>query len=351
MEFHKFTNLKFYLKSLPFIYHTVISKNTNASHIEEFLLPSYLNQTKVYRCLRFIPRERYKPSVIVVTHGMSNLGIDDPRVLELANNLCRAGYEVYLPEFEEVRALQIVPETSENMLDVFLQISEYTKREDRKLGIFSISFTGGIGLIALSKKEMQGRVDCILALGAFGHFGKLLESVIENFEYDNYPAFLFLFNFVDFVFEKSEKLKNIFFEAALDNALYRTGVNSMAPKIFFELNESEKEFYNNFLNKPNFRQEVKEQIAKKLGTLIEKSSPIYYVENLVAPISIIHGKDDRVIPEIESINIAKILKRKKMHYNLEITGLLAHGDRISIWRKLRDVPGLMRAFGYFFNYL
>ncbi len=344
-------NLNFYSKGFPFIYYTALSKNTNVSQIEEIFIPSSFYQSKSYRCLHFIPQNKSLPSIIILTHGMSILGIDDPRVLEVANNLCRAGYEIYLPEFEEVKALKVISQTSENMLDVFLIISKFAQKEGKKLGIFSISFTGGMGLIALSRKEMQGKVNSILALGGFSHFGRLIESVFKNFEYDNYPSLLFLFNFVDFVFEKSEKLKNIFLETALDNALYRTGSNCMASKVFVELNEKEKEFYLNFMNKPNFRDEIKLVITQKLENLIEINSPINYVENLVAPVSLIHGRNDKVIPESESINIANILKRKKMHYNLEITGLLSHGDKVSIWKKLKDVPGLVRAFGYFFNYL
>lgn len=282
---------------------------------------------------------------------MSVLGIDDPRILELANNLCRSGYEIYLPEFEEVKKLRILSETPENMLDVFLSIVQIAKHENKSLGVFSISFTGGMGLIALSKPELKGKVRSILALGGFSHFRTVIEHSFQNFEYDNYPALLFLYNFVDFVFEKSEKLKNILWESALDNALYRTGENNIASKMVEELNSEESQFYISFLKEQDFRNKIKERIVTKLQNLIEINSPVNYVENLVAPVSIIHGKDDKVIPESESINIANILEKKRMPYNLEITGLLSHGDRVPIWKKIRDLPGLMKAFGYFFSHL
>jgi hypothetical protein len=240
---------------------------------------------------------------------------------------------VFIPEFEEVKSLKITFETSENIYDIcniILNLEDlYLKNS---LGVLCISFTGGMGLVALSNTQLLGKVTSILAIGAYSNFDILIQYAVSNFQYDNYASFVFFYNYIDKV---------------IDKALYRYGEDCRSKQMEKYLSKRDKEIYNSICLNGNFRQELAKEICKELGNLIHIASPINYIENLVAPVSLIHGKEDKVIPESESIEIANVLKKKGKKFNLEITGLLSHGDKVPIWKKASDVPGLAKAFGFF----
>jgi hypothetical protein len=343
-------SLGFLIEGLSFLRSFVQKPVKLPIRSEEQALRSVHFKDKEYRTKVFYPSYYHprKTKAILLTHGMSVLGIDDPRIIDLAENLCLAGYLVFLPELIEVKALQITPETAEHILDLSLVVSKIRDmyRQD-SLGIFCISFTGGMGLNSLSRREVEGAIQSILSLGAYSDFSVLIKHSSENFEYDNYPFFILMYNFIESFVSKSDDLKRIFWESALDNALYRQGENSIALKIKKNLSLKDREIYDLICTNPSYRNSIVDQICLDLSNLIRVSSPIHNIENIFAPISLIHGKNDRVIPESESINIGNVLKKKGKPYNLEVTGLLSHGDTIPIWKRAGDVPGLAKAFGFF----
>nr|HNI27753.1 hypothetical protein [Leptospiraceae bacterium] len=73
----------------------------------------------------------------------------------------------------------------------------------------------------------------------------------------------------------------------------------------------------------------------------------HYIKDISIPVSIIHGRNDYVIPETESIRISEQMNKCGMQNRLEITSLLSHGDKVSYWKYLSEIPGLAEAFGYF----
>ena len=342
--------LKYYKEGFAFLKNFVYKLGQTKVKLDEIYLPSKKFFNKVYRTKRFFPNN-YNPKTtkaILLTHGMSVYGIGDLRILELAYNLCLQGYLVFIPEFEEVKSLKITFETSENIYDIcniILNLEDlYLKNS---LGVLCISFTGGMGLVALSNTQLLGKVTSILAIGAYSNFDILIQYAVSNFQYDNYASFVFFYNYIDKVIDKAQELKKILLESAIDNALYRYGEDCRSKQMEKYLSKRDKEIYNSICLNGNFRQELAKEICKELGNLIHIASPINYIENLVAPVSLIHGKEDKVIPESESIEIANVLKKKGKKFNLEITGLLSHGDKVPIWKKASDVPGLAKAFGFF----
>lgn len=343
-------NLGYYTDGFGFLKNFVYKPQKKKFEVQETFANSPNFPGKKYRIKMYFP-EGYKAEktrAILLTHGMSAYGIDDVRILELAENLCLSGFLVVLPEFEEVKALRITFETVNSIHDICHIITSMKGLYfENKLGVFCISFTGGMGLAALSRADLQGKISSIVAIGAYSNFDVLNRHAINSFEYDNYASFVFFYNFLEKIIEISEELKKILFESALDNALYRKGANSVALKIKNQLNLRDRKIYDSICSDSVYRKKLSEEICGRMGNIISLSSPIHYIENLVAPVSLIHGKNDRVIPESESVEIANVLKLKGKKYNLEITGLLSHGDKVSLWRRASDIPGLARAFGFF----
>lgn len=319
--------------------------------IKNIVLNSKKEPGKTYRSkLYSIQNKDLKTRpTILLAHGMSKKGIDDPRITELALGLASSGYTVVTPEYHEVMHLEISEQTPENILDSFLALEDYSGELNlNKLGFFSVSFSGGMGLIALMDKKLSGKVKSAIVIGGFADFSSTAFYTVENYYRDDYGTFIYFYNYIQKEMNVSNTLVQLFYESALDNGLQREKENSISKNLYNKLENSEKEIYDNICKNEEYRKELVTRINLKLTELMKSTSPLYRIESLNVPLALIHGKDDAVIPESESIKLGEKLISTGKDCFLEITGLLSHGDRVPIWKQLKDVPGLARAFGYFF---
>ncbi|MBP6740080.1 MAG: hypothetical protein KA146_08810, partial [Leptospiraceae bacterium] len=93
------------------------------------------------------------------------------------------------------------------------------------------------------------------------------------------------------------------------------------------------------------------KIKEAYGEPANSISPIFYIHKMKSPVCLVHGKNDNVIPENESLTLASRMKEAGLDFYLEITGLLSHGDKVPFWNQLGSLPSLSTAFGYFFEKL
>lgn len=259
------------------------------------------------------------------------------------------GYRVLVPEVQDIKNLIIREQSITSLESVLRTLIESYRLEEKHLGLFGVSFSGGMGLLSLCQSGLDSSFQSILALGSYSNFETTIPYVVENFDSDNYGTFILFYNFIENIVKNSDFLKSIFYEAALDNALYRKGENAIAPKIFEKLNERDRDIYNKVLYQKDFRFFLQNEISVKSRSLIRNLSPINKIDSLKVPLFLVHGKSDKVISETESINLALKLEKLNKEVKLEITELLSHGDTRTAWMGLKDVPGLSNIFGSFFN--
>ncbi len=344
-------SLKRYNLGLKFLSGYVVAPNVELiSQTEDRFTDSESGRYYRIKILHPSDQKNKKLPGVLLLHGMNKLGIDDSRMMHLANIITRMGYTTILPEIPEVTELQI----NENTLDsVYHGISSIVEKKDlfldNRIGFFSVSFCGGMGLISISKPKLKDKFSAIVTIGAYSDFGSTIPFVMDKYEEDNYGTCIFFHNYIDFFDESAKNLKIYFYEAAMDNGLKRSGEQAIAPKVMSLLNEKELELYRRIHEEKEFRKNLFEEFRLKSKSLIDYLSPINYLEKIGSAISLVHGIGDIVIPEVESQKLAKELDKLKKPYKLEITGLLSHGDTIPIWKKLSGVPSLASTFGYFFT--
>jgi pimeloyl-ACP methyl ester carboxylesterase len=346
-------SLKFFFRGLPFLIRSVGFRFPSSIQIEEEILPSKLVLGKNYRFKYFFPKNTSKENnpTIFLTHGMSGFGIDDPRMFEVAISLASGGYTVVVPEFEEVKALKITPESVRNIKDVFLIILDHKKINTKDVGFFSISFSAGYGLVALTDPEIATRVKSIIAIGGFADLLETCSFAIGNYLTDDYPSNILFYNYLHLLYDNTSELEEVFYQAALDNGFSRKGKEQVAPILYEKLSKGHKEIFDRAKVDANFRKELASKISESYAEPANSISPIYYIEKIKSPVCLIHGKDDNVIPENQSIKLASRLNEFNLDFCLELTGLLSHGDKVPFWKQLGSLPGLSSAFGYFFEKL
>lgn len=306
------------------------------------------------RALLFYPMDK-KPNElpgVYIQHGMSVLGIDDPRILILAENMAFCGFSVILPELREVCSLKIDTKTILNIETLILLLHKKSWYNGKKFGYLSASFSGGMGLIAISKPHLSHLVDAIMVIGAYSDFLDTLAFVFSNYHRDNYGVNVLLYNYIDRIEPNlSEELKPIFFEAAKDNALHRIGEDSQAPKLVKKLSTQSRKFYYDFEAENNFRTDVGRRILNKIGDLPISLSPHHQLENIHCPVVLLHGEDDPVISPQESQKLSELFAKKEISFLYRTSSSITHGDNLPLHSQIFGVPALLETFGTFIQTL
>lgn len=342
-----------FFKGLPFLIRSAGLRFPSSIQVEEELLPSKLTTGKKYRFKYFYPKSESKEKnpTIFLTHGMSGFGIDDNRMTDAAVSLSSCGYTVVVPEFEEIKALKITPDSVTNIKDVFLILFDQKNINTESIGFFSISFSAGYGLVALSDSEIASKIKSVVAIGGFSELLDTCDFALGNYLTDDYPSNILFYNYLHLLYEDTEPLAQTFYQAALDNGLYRKGKDQLAPVYYKKLSKGHKEIFDRVKMDTDFRLELGSKIRKAYEAPAKSISPIYYIEKISVPVCLIHGRNDNVISEEESIKLANKMQLHGLEHRLEITGLLSHGDKVPFWKQIGGLPSLSSAFGYFFEKL
>ncbi|MGE8721413.1 alpha/beta hydrolase [Leptospira terpstrae] len=308
------------------------------------------------RAFHFFPSGKNPESLpgVYIQHGMSAMGIDDPRIIELAENIASSNHSIILPELPEVRGLKIEEKTITNIQELMLEIYS-TKHmfNGEDLGYLSASFSGGMGLIAASKSNTRNKIKSSMVIGAYCNFFDSVPFVFSNFEIDPYAVYVILYNMLHrFEPNLAEELEPVFYEAALDNGLKRLGNDVRAEILLNKTSSQAKEFFSQVITDRNFRVQLAKRVLDTVPeNLPENLSPFYQLETLRGPVALLHGKTDPVISPVESEKLALLFQSKEISYVHRTSTALTHGDSLPLHSQIFGVPALLQTFGSFLYWL
>lgn len=342
------------VKGIPLIsYFSGLRKNDRAT-VKDLTIP--ISEKQSTRARLFYPANRDPKDLpgIYMPHGMNVLGIDDERMMNLAKNIALSGYSVLTPEIEEVRSLKI----EEKIVEIIIsQFRSFYQREDLhkkdNVSFLSVSFSGTLGMISFSQNEVRSMVRSSMVIGSCANFIDTFEYAIENFLIDNYAGIILFYNYLHFLDRKlHSQIAETLFEYAVDNGLIRTGEMAMGPKLHKNLKLPAREFMSRLMEDDEFRLEISSAIRETLPTNLARNlSPYYHIANFKSPLSLLHGSTDPVISPMESRKIHQSLANRNHSVHLEISDLITHGDQVPLYSQIRGVPGVARAFGYYFSWI
>lgn len=343
--------MKPYVLAIPLVLSYAGLKQKKSLERKELQLPDTGR-----RVFHFYPTGKNPESLpgVYIQHGMSAMGIDDPRILELAENIASSDHSVILPELPEVRGLRIEENTISNIQDLMMEIHS-TKHlfNGDGLGYLSASFSGGMGLIAASKSNTRHKIKSSMVIGAYCDFLDTVPFVFSNYDIDPYAVYVILFNFLH-RFERTiaEELEPIYFEAALDNGLKRMGHEARAESLLKGTSALAQDFFFQVAADGNFRMELAKRVLDTVPeNLPENLSPFYQLETLGGPVALLHGKTDSVISPEESEKLALLFQKKEISYVHRTSTALTHGDSLPLHSQIFGVPALLQTFGSFLYWL
>ncbi len=323
-----------------------------------------------------IPARLYEPDgrvrrTLLVMPGVHRDGINESRLVGLAEDLSATGYRVVTVAAPDLQKFKVTPQVTDVIEDAVRWTSEQPQfRTDGKIGIVGISFTGGLSIVAAGRESIRDRVAFVMSFGGHGDLARALHylasgEVLGNLEQakhssavagadhvgvhppHDYGLAVVLLNLADRVVPADQVAA---LSKGIDGFLLASSLAVTDPPRSVPIFEEMKQ-YQETLPEPSrtYMQYVNDRAVDKLGPVllpvIEKLKNHPGMAALSAeratppsaPIFLLHGVDDSVIPSVETVLLAEHLKGKAEVFGL-LSGLITHAEvnrtpgAIEVWR-------------------
>lgn len=129
------------------------------------------------RAVFYEPDGGARRSVVLIS-GVHPAGIEEPRLVHFAHSLAAMGLGVVTPEFRRMIDFEITPGVTDAIEDVS---SWAAAREplapDGRIGLLGISFSGGLAVVAAGRPALRDRVAFVLSIGGHGDLVRAFEAL------------------------------------------------------------------------------------------------------------------------------------------------------------------------------
>ncbi len=292
---------------------------------------------------------------IIFLHGMSPLGIADPRQVIAVRALAATGFTVICPELPEIQDLKITATSIDSFAKVVAAIlADKRLCPQGRAALFAPSFSGAICLKVASLANISERISSVCALGSLAHVRDSMEYLFLSDDADTYARYIVLSNYLPLV-KKYQPLAPVFDALARDNWNQSAARNPRltgytptdnAAKALKKLTPKNRARAQALKDDVAYRREVFAELTPYMETELQAYDIVAVAENILAPTLLMHGLSDNVIPAQESMGLAPHLKRVR----LVVSPFLGHADTAVSLRLIGDVWRLISGFAYFFRH-
>jgi pimeloyl-ACP methyl ester carboxylesterase len=281
---------------------------------------------------------------LLLAPGASPDGNDDPRFVAFAETLARARFEVVAPDIPGLRKLRVRAEDSAYIRDALLLLSDRRQAAgDATIGVVAISFATGPTTIALLTPEAQGKAEFILYIGGYfdleaaitffttGWYRDAGDSQMKYRPPNSYGKWFFAVSNADFIDDPTDRyLVELMGRRRLDDA--SSDLSDIVPR----LGEQGRAVYDLLTNTdparvPALLARQPPRVRAEIAALDLKRLEL---SRLRGRFLLVHGNDDPVIPESQSVAFAAGVPKAELflldsmqHVNPKPAGL---GDKISM---------------------
>ena len=296
----------------------------------------------------------YKPgekplAILVLVPGALATGKDDPRLIAFAETLARARFEILVPDIPGVRALELRASDATDVADAVSFASRSEEASGLPLGIAALSYAAGPAILAALDPAIGGKVAFILAVGGYYDADAVLTFFTTGFYRDPpggpwrrrapnaYGKWLFVAGNVGLVGDRrdSDLLARIA-ARKLDNLSADT--SGLAAQLGPE-GRATYEFVTNVDpgRAASLIAALPPAVRAEIDALDLKRHDL---SQLHPELILVHGRDDAIIPESESMALAAAapadraklyLVERLSHVDLGPVGI---GDAATLWRAL-----------------
>jgi dienelactone hydrolase len=313
----------------------------------------------------------YRPATanspaVAIFPGVHAGGVDEPRLAKLSRRIAAAGATVLSTPLPDLRAYRVTTRATDMIEDVALWLAGRSDlAPSGRVGIVGVSFAGGLALVASGRPSLKDRLTAVFTLGAHADLPRVIQYLCSAegapktlAPPHDYGVVLMLRASIGIVAPTDQR-------PALDHAIVtfldassaETTDRTLSAQLFERARAEEAALPEPSLS---LMHAVNERDTASLGRLLAPhaeeiggapalSPARSHVTR--APVYLLHGVDDNVIPSSESVALGELLERSgNADVHLLLTPLVSHatarpdstaGD---IWRLVRFWTRMWDAF-------
>ncbi|HUU33854.1 MAG TPA: CocE/NonD family hydrolase [Vicinamibacterales bacterium] len=327
----------------------------------------------------------YRPArvsrAILLVPGVHLDGIDETRLIGMAEDLAATGYAVVTVAPPDLQQFKITPANTDIIEDAALWLAKQPElAPDGRVGMMGISFSGGLSVVAAGRPDLREHVAFVMSFGGHGDLARVMrylcsgsmppappaerlagvvtgaDSLVMRPPHD-YGVTVALLTFADRVVPADQV-------APLSTGI---GIYLRASSLtLVDMEQATAEFaharaYADTLPEPSrtLMTHVNNRAVDQLGPLllpvVEKLASSPEVRSLSpelvpppqAPVFLLHGSEDTVIPPLETLFLAAHLRTTGTVRAL-LSGLITHAEvdrsaaASAVWELTRFWRDLMR---------
>jgi dienelactone hydrolase len=319
-------------------------------------------QAQFYR-----PDGVFRRSVLLVP-GVHSMGIAEPRLTALARDLAGSGMAVMTMALPDLIGYQITGRSVEVIEDAVVWMANRADRDrarDGRVGVIGISFAGGLSIVAAGRPALRDRVAFVVSFGGHGDLERVLhylatgEAVrapgIDTHPPHDYGVAVILYAAADRVVPADQVAP---LREGIRTFLYASQLTlvdmGQANATFAKAREMVTA-----LPEPSatYLKYVNERNVKALGPILvphlgleadPAASPERAPAAPSAPVFLLHGDGDTVIPTAESAVLGDYLRSKGVDVHVLISQIITHAEldrsaaAMEVWRLIAFWADVLR---------
>ena len=284
----------------------------------------------------YAPQDVKNPGGVVLLHGVHHLGIEDPRMWNLARALAGAGVLVMTPELQDLADYRVTARTIDVIGDSAVVLS---RQMDRTVGVMGLSFAGGLALLAANRSEFRDKIGYVVAIGAHDDMGRVARFFAANviarpdgteapFQAHEYGVLVLAYSHLEDFFSPQDVP---FAREALRQWLWE---QPDAMKTAAALSRDGQKKLDLLLH---HREQMREPLLAEITLHKDEMaavSPHGHLAQLHTAVFLLHGAGDTIIPSSETLWLAKEVPQSELRSAL-VSPALVHvdmGDQVT-WQQ------------------
>ncbi|MBN2802755.1 MAG: hypothetical protein JXR91_06650 [Deltaproteobacteria bacterium] len=313
------------------------------NHQSEYTIDDFNIKTsgRVIPAKMYTPVKDYKRTIVLV-HGVHSDGYKEERLVHFASVLTRQGFRVFTPDIEDLRDYNIVVRAVDDIEKATLWLLNDSGKikGDEKIGLWGISFAGGLCLHLAASQQFKKRISSTFSFGGHGNLDSTIDYLITGQTEGRYMA-PHVYGQAVLVRRFADKLVPLQDVQPLKDTIlnYLQGNYKLARKMSETLPDNSRLY-----TKLIFERDVKElgKLLKKYKGNTNTDKALSAVKGDPPPckVFLLHGSKDNVIPPGELNLIATWADKGGHNVRSLISPLINHVE-------LEEKPGAKQLFDYY----
>jgi pimeloyl-ACP methyl ester carboxylesterase len=330
----------------------LVRLETHSVETQEIPLPAVEGSV---RMRLYTPRGVAHPPGMLLVHGIHHLGVDEPRLMNFARAAASSGYAVLTPEITALADYHV----DNASIDTIGESAAWLRR---RLGtgpvtVVGVSFAGSLSLLAACDRRYAPHIRALVLMGAYDNLARVSRFLAtsraefpdgrtEPYKAHDYGAAVFVYSHLDQFFPASDRAVA---HDALRAWLWERPEDAQA--LFSKLSPEGRGTMEILVARQI------ERLRPKLLEAIQADGPELSALSLDgklgairAPVFLVHGSTDDVIPSTESLWLERELPKPYLR-GILITPAFSHvdPDKHATWadqlRLVEFLANVLRAAG------